>query len=70
MVAAIRTADEGGLITKRKIQVVTRKFITKKTQTTMKRTIIKRLGVKKMKKMGKKKVLIVVKRELRKEAIR
>lgn len=37
MVTALRTADEGQLITKRKVQVVVRKFVTKKQVKIIKR---------------------------------
>lgn len=69
MIGALRTADEGQLITKRKIQVIVRKYLTKKVTKEVKKSVIKKLGMKKMKKMGKKKVLKVVRRYLRKEAI-
>lgn len=69
IVVALKTADEGQLITKRKIAVVTRKFITRRKVKEVKKTVIKKLGMTKMKKMGKKKVLKVVDRELRKEAV-
>ena len=69
MVTAVNMADEGQVITKRKIAVVVRKFISKKTRTTIARTVITKLGSEKMKKMGKKKVVKVVKRKLRGEAI-
>lgn len=48
MVSSIKIADEGQVITKRKIQVVVRKFITKKRQTKIKKNVIIRLGMNKM----------------------
>lgn len=69
MVGALTMADEGPLITKRKIELVTRKFISKKKQTAIKREVVVRIGMDKMQKMGKKKVLRVVQKEIRKEAV-
>ena len=70
MVRAIKVAEEGEVITKRKIQVVRRKFITKKQVKVVKKRVIKKLGIVKMKKMGKERVLKEVDKEIKKDAIR